>query len=148
MKKRGFTLIELMAVITILLIFMAMIPLGINIKGASREDLQEFTGSFVKFINESRYYCINKNVSGKIALVKEDNEYILKFLSGTENIMVLYVPSNIKTITLINTNSNDQRISVNSEGTLTGVGEINIISDEGRKVLKIPFHSRGIYEKS
>ncbi|WP_034849620.1 type IV pilin protein [Clostridium hydrogeniformans] len=149
MKKKGFTLVELMAVVAILLIFLAMIPLGINIKKSNRVSLEEFTGEVVRFINESRYYCINKNTSGKIALVKDSNEHFLKFSSNTEERMILYIPSNIKTITLPNTNGYDIRISINSDGVISGSGEINIINDEDkRKILGINSYSRGIYEKN
>lgn len=145
MKKNGFTLIEVMAVISIIVLFFTSINFSISYLYKLQEpSLDEFSDSIIKCINDARFYCINNEARGEIQQIEEDN--VIRFKTTKEELIRINVPKDIK-IYSTDTNNFKQGITIDKYGSITPVKDIVIKSKNEERRIKVNFYSRGIYEK-
>ena len=145
MKKNGFTLIEVMAVISIIVLFFTSINFSISYLYKLQEpSLDEFSDTIIKCINDARFYCINNEARGEIQQIEENN--VIRFRTANEELMRINVPKNIK-IYSTDTNNFKKGITIDKYGSITPVKDIIIKSENKERRIKVNFYSRGIYEK-
>lgn len=145
MKKNGFTLIEVMAVISIIVLFFTSINFSISYLYKLQEpSLDEFSDTIIKCINDARFYCINNEARGEIQQIEEND--VIRFRTTKEELMIINVPKSIK-IYSTDTNNFKQGITIDKYGSITPVKDIVIKSENKERRIKVNFYSRGIYEK-
>lgn len=145
MKKNGFTLIEVMAVISIIVLFFTSINFSISYLYKLQEpSLDEFSDTIIKCINDARFYCINNEARGQIQQIEEND--VIRFRTTKEELMIINVPKSIK-IYSTDTNNFKQGITIDKYGSITPVKDIVIKSENKERRIKVNFYSRGIYEK-
>lgn len=131
--KKGFSLIELLVVMSIIAIVASISLLGIskynNIK--NEVDLNMTESSILGIINYGKQYCREKEKPGFVLFDLAENE--VGFYNQNRKIDRFKLPSEIK-IEGINTNFN--RIDIDKYGITSDAGTI-LLSDSNNKVFSI-----------
>lgn len=147
MKKKGFTLIEVIAAISILVIFFVSLNLSVDyIKKLQEPTLDEFFDTFVNSMYNARLYCINNESRGEIQQIKENGEMVIRFKSKRFELTKLYVPKDIDVL-IHDTNMYKRQITIDKYGSITPSKDIIIRNNEEERIIKVNFYSRGMYEK-
>lgn len=130
MKNRGFTLIEILVVMSIVSIISTIIFLEMKSYKSFKNDLdvKYFNNEIVYFIGQGRHNCILNECLGEIMV--DENKNTVKFYGNSVLKDRLDVPAGFN-MTLINVTSGDNMIHIENTGVITTPCSLNYIDRNG-----------------
>lgn len=128
MKNKGFTLIELMMVISIIsvLLSISLIKFSGYSKLENKMDVDLFNNSLLNFINNSKGYCRDNNIDGYILFDIERNT--ITFNSELERVNTLTIPYKF----ILNTEVSGNKIKIDNRGITANACTISYKDREGK----------------
>lgn len=128
LKSKGFMLIELVLALTIISILLSYSFINLTGMNTLQNDIEaeNFGNVMVNFINNSREYCRDKNISGYIYFDNDRKNLTLN--CGLEEIAKLHLPDKF-TLAI---GRSDKKIQIINDGEIVGATKITFIDRKGK----------------
>lgn len=144
MKKRGATLIEIIAVLGILTIFLSIGVLGIKIlkKRYEQVETKSYLYEIVNILSYGKVYCVNNNTYGNIKFINDENYLTVCLVVDINVVKSIEIRKNLK-LKPFNNGEDLKKISLNiNPSGYVAPTTINLINEDN-EIFKITIQVGG-----